>query len=336
MLRLTRRSLAALGTLVVAISIMVACGESLPIATDLPMLPDGGGPGTPDGTMTEASIDAADTGTDSPTDATKDGGGDAGCTPESFYPDASMLENFEGLGSVSSVRISRDGGIAYISHDQGGSTWSDIGEVAYPPPPSPGVASIRNTTLSEENPAALVDDRRVFWDQPIDGGARRIVSHLRDDPGQNLEGFAEELIPRGGKTQSLMPWTVGGNEILYLVIRDNANNTAGIHRAVRNGPSWDVAKQLDGAFDETHPVVSDDELVMYFAQSQSGGKRKIMVTTRTDTSLSWGAAIDVQGEVNWPDTNNQPTWISPDKCTLIFTSDRSGSLKPYKIVRVPQ
>src|SRR5688500_9994624 len=203
MLRLTRRSWAVVGSLVVAISIMVACGENLPIATDLPVLPDGGpGPDVKTGeTSSGDASDAADAGTDSPADAKKEGG--QGCTTESFYPDASMLENFEGLGSVSSVRISREGGVAYISHDQGGSNWSDLGELTYPADPSPGVASIRNTILSEENPAPLADDKRIFWDQPIDGGARRIVSHLRDDPGQNIDGFAEELIPRGTKTQSL-------------------------------------------------------------------------------------------------------------------------------------
>jgi hypothetical protein len=333
MLRVSRRTWVVSSALLVAIAILVvcgACGESLPTADEPILRPETG----PDKGTSESSTDT-DAGTDSALDAKEAGRGDGGCLPQDSYGDAAPLEHFEGLGSVSSVRISREGGAVYLSHDQGGQSWFDIGESEYPLPPGPMPASIRNTDLPEENPAPLADDKTVFWDQTIDGGARRIYSWTRSGPGQNLEGANPEDIPRNGKTQALMPWVVGDTQVLYFVIRNAANNTAGIYRGVRSGPTWNITTELDEAPDETHPVVSDDETVMYFAQSLSGGRRQIHYVTRSGVGAPWSAPLPVEGDVNLPDSDSQPTWISPDQCTLIFTSNRvASSFKPYKIVRV--
>lgn len=330
MQRLSRRTWAVIGALLVAISITIACGDPLPAPGEAT---------TPAEAGSEATSTEASTETDAGTDSASDGhaAGDGACTTELPYGDAAPLDNFDGLGAVSSVRLNRDGGTtAYLSSDLGNATGFDIGELAYPPPPSPLPASVRSTTAQEENPAPLADEKTVFWDEPIaDGGARRIFSSTRANPGQNLESPVQEQIPRGTKTQALMPWSVAGTDVLYFVIRNEANNTADIHRGVRSGGSWVVSTEIDGAFDETHPVVTDDEMVMYFARNDSG-KRKVYLAKRSAPGAPWENALEMQGDVNTPDHDSQPTWISPDQCTLIFTSNRGGGMRPYKIVRVRQ
>lgn len=336
MLRVTRRGWAAACALLLAISISIACGESLPASTSSDPTFEGG-PGA-DGPEAATSAQT-DGGADAALDAKEGGRDGGGCTTDDPYSDAAPLENFEGLGNVTSVRFNRDGGSVYLALDQGGGSWSDLGESEYPLPPSPNPASIRNTSLVEDNPAPVASETTVFWDQPIDGGARRIHSATRDGAGQNLEDMNvnEEPIPRLGKTQALMPWVVGDTEVLYFVLRDAADNTASIHRATRSGPTWNVTTELNEAFDETHPVVTDDERVMYFAKRDSGGRRKIHYVTRPSPGAQWGSAVPMGGDVNWPDSDDQPTWISRDQCTLVFTSNRVGStFKPYKIVRVVQ
>lgn len=339
MLRLGRRGWVVVGAPFVAVSITMACGDALPESSE-PALPDGATPSSETGTPGDgpSSVDAADAGTDSPVDAKKQGA-DGSCTTDDPYGDAAPLEDFGGLGDVTSVRPSRDGTSVYLSHDQGTSTWYDLGEHDWPLPPSPLPASIRDTNAAEENPIAVADDTRVFWDQPIDGGAKRIFSALRAGKGQNIEDMnvEEEPVPRYGKTQALTPWLVGGKEVLYYAARDATNGTAGIYRATRSGSSWTGTTEYDPTFDQTHPVVTDDEKVMYFAQKVAAGRRQVFYVTRPLAGGQWSAALPVEGDVNWPDSDNQPTWISPDQCTLVFTSNRVGStFKPYKIVRVRQ
>src|SRR5687768_10224631 len=140
MLRVSRRTCLAITALFAAISILVvlgACGETLPVSEN-PTAIDAG----PD-TSTSETSNETDSGTDSAGDANEDGAkSDGPCTTGDSYGDASLLENFDGLGAVSSVRISRDGGVAYVSADLGNATEFDLGELTYPPPPSPLPASI--------------------------------------------------------------------------------------------------------------------------------------------------------------------------------------------------
>jgi Tol biopolymer transport system component len=130
------------------------------------------------------------------------------------------------------------------------------------------------------------------------------------------------------------PWSVAGQDILYVAAR-NGTTTVNIWRIAKSGASWTVEPQLVGPFEKTHPVVSEDELVMYFARNETG-KRKVFYVTRPSASSPWSSALEMQGMVNLQDFDDEPSWLSPDQCTLIFTSNRAGAPRAYQIVREHQ
>jgi hypothetical protein len=72
---------------------------------------------------------------------------------------------------------------------------------------------------------------------------------------------------------------------------------------------------------EVYPVVSDDELTVYFAR-EVGGQLDIMVATRASRDLGFDAPRPVD-ELN-TGFGDRPGWLSPDGCRLYYTSARDG------------
>ncbi|HSY23281.1 MAG TPA: hypothetical protein VK841_14240 [Polyangiaceae bacterium] len=85
-----------------------------------------------------------------------------------------------------------------------------------------------------------------------------------------------------------------------------------------------------GIADE-HPVVSGDDLTMFFSSTRAGGLGNIDVwtATRANASSPFGAITDVQ-PVNTP-SKDIPDWISPDGCRLYLHSDQNGG-SPHEYV----
>jgi hypothetical protein len=319
-----------IGAAALAISASIACGDTLPAmgAED----PNEAGVETGSSDRTEASTDdaeadvAKDAGTDAPIEAGPP------CTPDLPYDPPQPLDNFDGLGAVSSVRPHHGGApLAFVARDIGSGGFIDVVESDYPLGGGVNPANMRSGPNDEDHPAPLAGNMKVYYDEPIDAGVLRIFSASRMQAGQKLDNPSLEDIPLGtGGTSVMHPWSVDGKDILYVAIR-NSPTSANIWRMEKSGASWAADPQLVGSFEKTHPVVSDDETVMYYATNQ-GGTRKIWHVTRSSPSASWSNALEMQ-DVNEAGANDEPTWLSPDKCTLIFISNRSGTLRPYKIVR---
>jgi hypothetical protein len=77
------------------------------------------------------------------------------------------------------------------------------------------------------------------------------------------------------------------------------------------------------------PVLSTNELTIYFAYS-SGGGRQIYTATRGATSSATFNTATAVTELNGAGTFNQPTWLSPDGCEIFFASNRSGTYDIYR------
>ncbi len=99
-------------------------------------------------------------------------------------------------------------------------------------------------------------------------------------------------------------------------------------RTDKNSP-WNASQNIPGfntANSDQVPVISSDSLSIWFTSDRTGGvgNLDIWTATRPDIDSSWGTATNVT-ELNStvPDV---PSWISLDKKTLYFISDRSGGL----------
>jgi hypothetical protein len=327
MLRLSRRAWAAIGA--VALGMAIACGETLP----------SGGDGS-DGSdaATDGGEDASsEVGTDGGVDAAGDENADADatlngepCTPDLPYGDPVLLDYFENLGAVASVRPHHGGApVAFASRDLGSGGFFDIVEVDFPMMASTPAYSMRSGPNDELHPAPLAGNMKVYYDEPIDAGVVRIFSASRTQAGQKLENPQPETIPIGTATSVMQPWSVDGTNSLYVAVQLSTVRTD-IWRVEKVSGNWTTSEQLGGALHKTHPVVSNDERIMFFARNDSG-TRRVHVATRTGPTATWSGAIEMQGKVNEVGADTEPSWLSPDRCTLIVTSNRGGLRRAYKI-----
>jgi hypothetical protein len=105
---------------------------------------------------------------------------------------------------------------------------------------------------------------------------------------------------------------------------NRAGGSLGIYRAAVdvNGNVSPAAavSGVNTSADETEAVVTLDELTMYFARFSTN--RRIMVAKRAATNAAWGTATAVT-ELNLS-TNDSPSWISPDGCRILVSSNASG------------
>jgi hypothetical protein len=120
---------------------------------------------------------------------------------------------------------------------------------------------------------------------------------------------------------------------LYLVLGVGGASGRDIYRAALASGTWDVepVAQANSAYDDTDPVVSPDELVLYFRRAQTG----VMMATRAKTTDPFGVALPVPGLAGiWDD---RPMWVSSDHCALLLTSDREGDgvRRAYTTRRAP-
>ncbi len=97
-----------------------------------------------------------------------------------------------------------------------------------------------------------------------------------------------------------------------------------LYRATWNGSSFRTPERMTG-FDaagtdlEAKPVVSPNELILYYQSARAGGRGGFDVwrTTRTSTVAAFGTPINIDG-VNSAG-NDGPSWISADDCVLYLT-----------------
>lgn len=81
------------------------------------------------------------------------------------------------------------------------------------------------------------------------------------------------------------------------------------------------------------PVVSNDELTMWFNSDRSGGEGAldIWVTTRTSTTTDWATPTN-EGDLN-SSSQDTPGWISANELVFYMTSERDGDRDIYEVRR---
>lgn len=315
-----------------ALAASIACGDILSSDEDEAAPPrvgaeagaDGAGPGATDAASSDGGPDVAD------------GGVDAGrCADDLPFAAPELLDAWDDLGDVSSVRVARDGKTALFAVDAGPPTYADIHQGPYPPQKNLVYPSIVGDPYGELSPAPLADLLTVYYEQaPITSGPHVIVAATRQQPDQNLDPPAVQALPVDADAGVGEPWSVAGAHVLYYAVRPGTAGSADIHRAEKIGGVWAGGPQagLSSALDESSPVVSDDEHTIYFVRG-GGASDDVSIATRADEDAAWGAIVPLPEPLNSSGAE-RPTWISPDNCTLVFTSDRTGRVRPYRATRV--
>lgn len=78
--------------------------------------------------------------------------------------------------------------------------------------------------------------------------------------------------------------------------------------------------------DEYSPVLSKDGLEMFFVSTRDNSNSEdIWHAVRSSLTASWDAPTRVtELSTSVSGINDAPNWLSPDRCTIIFTSPRAG------------
>jgi hypothetical protein len=166
----------------------------------------------------------------------------------------------------------------------------------------------------------------------------------KGDPFGDVRLMTEVNDPDGGTDEN--PFVLEGNEALYFDSTRVPAYSFDLYKAVWNRQSFSSpmpVRELNTLFREIAPVVTPDELTIYFATDQQDGvdghpqgEWDIWMSTRPSAgahfSLPWhvrelDSPRDAGGQ--W----NAPTFVTRDGCTLYFSSNRSGVLLPYFATR---
>jgi hypothetical protein len=145
-------------------------------------------------------------------------------------------------------------------------------------------------------------------------------------------GTPSVVQPLATPQEEASPWVVPGKSVYFA---RGPQGSAELYRAAFNGANIGTADpiaELNTAGDERYPVVSADELVMYFARRPVNGTTDIMLSRRSSTAEPWGVPSPV-ASVNMPTVDDWPGWLSPDLCVFYFSSTRSGSGDLFRAVR---
>jgi Tol biopolymer transport system component len=283
-----------------------------------------------------------------------DGGVDA--PPDVFVPPCNtgapfgppgLVRGLEGL-TISSARLTEsENSVVFSQQVDGGDPDIYVAERADPSSPFVAPTQLPGVNLpvtSEYWPTFSSDKKLVFFesDRDLDGGAvldqARIWQGTRSTVlGEHFGNIRVQTVfenPDGGGEGA--PYMHPGGQALYFMslARGGAGDldlfvvpifdevgTAGTPQNLGSDPGG-----VNTAHAELAPVVSYDELTIFFAREDDLTHPSIWVATRSAKSAKFGNATEVAelkgGTFTWP------TWLSNDSCRLYFVSDRATPTGP--------
>jgi Tol biopolymer transport system component len=135
-------------------------------------------------------------------------------------------------------------------------------------------------------------------------------------------------------TNEDQPYVQGANDALWY--NSVAAGGEDIWVAPRVGADYGagtMVTELSTASADIYPTPSPDGLVIYFGSDRPGGTGSVDIywARRASTSVAFDPPVRVT-ELATAD-GESPSWISPDLCTLYFTSTRNGGLEHIYVAR---
>jgi hypothetical protein len=239
--------------------------------------------------------------------------------------------------------ISRDQGAVlvdnlalYFGSDRaGGAGGTDIYVATRSSPTSPFSAPVSlsfNKSGSESGPTLTGDGLTMFYISTPSGGTGDIYVTKRDNKTSafTVSTLVDQInMP---SVEDLDPFITADGTILYF---DSARNGTALHlyMAVRQGNAPFGLPQplmtLNTTAIDGHPVVSQDGLRIYWSSTRADGGAKGLTTdiwtaVRSSTAGMFDTATRVP-ELS-SDSNESPSWIAPDGCSIYLQSDRAGTM----------
>lgn len=311
-------------------------GQTIDVAPDsgdggvvdvVPDVEDDGGSDTRDASDDVSDLAGGGDAGDAAEDGTTDGG-DAGgpaivtCDPSLPFGDAIPVYGLNRQpGKEFQFHVSPDELTAYVS---AGDAWwvgdlfvSQRSSKSEPFGPLMPLTTL-NTEFFEGSIVVTPDGLTAVFDSDRDRqrtGAR-IFMATRATPTGSF-GTPNEVVIRGGLIDEYDPYVLPDSSALYF--RLNAQDGIGIYRVPLAGMNAGSATPVLLGLDDRYPVVTADELTIYFTANDSVGSTwgDIWTMTRTSRDMPFSSPTSLS-ELNTQDIEI-PQSLSPDGCRLYFT-----------------
>lgn len=294
-------------------------------------------------TTIEAGSDAmpdTTTGTDASSDAA------AACDPKKPFGSVIALTSLNTSVSEVGGTISSDGKRFYFAREANGmyEVWMANMANGSPSPPAVLVQSISkpdaqtNDFAATESPDGL---RLYFYAYRPEatqsfGGSFYAGRAAIGDPWGQPTLLQDGFTAGAGIAYPIPNWIYQPYSFyLYRVAVDNAGNIGTSKESIDDGGSG-INVPVDKAVEQA--IVTPDELHLYFSSFRSQAYHlHIFASSRASVNAPWGMPVILPDTINTPDnvgpTDDKPWFITPDDCTLYFSSARTGQLDMYKVSR---
>jgi Tol biopolymer transport system component len=196
-----------------------------------------------------------------------------------------------------------------------------------------------NTGGSHEHPAITADGLIIVTDTNQFGGNTQTDIGLATRANVAQDFGAEATVANVDTTnQEVDPW-ISADGLTLLFGSDRVNQEYRVFMATRAsssspfGTPVEVPGINDTAATDSGGVLSQDGLEIFFYSTRTGGSGQsdIWHATRASTTASFDAPTNVS-ELN---TSNieLTSWLSPDRCRILFSSDRLGTYDLWMATR---
>jgi Tol biopolymer transport system component len=254
-------------------------------------------------------------------------------------PQVSGVTELTALSTTGNERdpwVSDDGLEMYFARQSAGGT-SDIYRAnrASTSQPWGNVGKLVNlsTSTSDEGRPALSSDERMLALSSNAGGQFDILVIARPDTGVDFGSPNRDRLGaiNTGATQHYDPFLVNGGKTLYLApARNGSTQHIVVSTRAKLEDDFPAATQVPvinstGAGEgDADPAPSADERVIVFSSTRGGGAGQgdLYYATRASAAQDFGAPSRIP-VVNGGADDGDPM-LSPDGCTLYFSSTRNG------------
>lgn len=285
------------------------------------------------------------------TDALVDGGG--GCNPDAAFGAPLVLPELANPNYDERYpRLSPDERTIYYSlGPPGGPFVLFFASRAAPTGPFGNAAAIAgltgggqsdvNITVSSSGLVALMSSTRT--QQSVNPNVSQIWSTLRQNTSSPFAAPIWSNTTFGSQNGDFDPYFVpgAGGHFYYANLPINGSidlNDAVFNAGVYSGAMSPGFGSLNSAAEDRAPVVTPDELRIYFASNRGldggvlGSGGNVWTSTRPSSAVVWQAprvVSELAGFGSYP----RPGWISADGCRLYLTSNKAGSEDVYVATR---